>query len=184
MRLWVFDLRVSSVAEIVIERMYEESRTPWWTWLLAVIAIFETALVLLAIAGVVDFEGSAIAYSAVGGGAILFWFLLFVFGRYFVELRSGQLQFGYRFWNVSTSVTDIRSAREENVTLRTFGGLGWRMDLKKRIGYVPTTGSAVELSLHSGRTYVASCDDPSALMESLSDLGVSISDEAPETADE
>ena len=148
--------------------MYNEQKTPWWTWMLYAIAVTETAVVVLGMVGFVDLEGSVIAYVALTGGSILFWLLAAVFGSYFVRFEKGVLSFGYRYWNVAVPATDVAAAETEEVGLMTFGGFGWRIDGKKRIGYVVWSGPAVQVKLTSGRCYVANCEKPDELISLLS----------------
>lgn len=148
--------------------MYDESFVPWWNWLLLLPALVLTAVLLAGAFGLVDFgEQSTGLLFTFAAGALFFWSLVLVFGRYFIRVRGGAVELGYRFWNITLPLEEIRSVQSESVGLMTFGGLGWRMDVRKRIGYVAATGSAVEIVTRTGRTYVATTRDPDAVMRQI-----------------
>ncbi len=102
------------------------------------------------------------------------------FASYFVVADEQGLRFGYRWWHTQAAYDAIERARAIQVTWLTFTGLGWRIDVRGRIGYIARTGPAVEISVRPGRTYVASCKDPSGLLQVLSQHGIPVSDSSPE----
>lgn len=135
-------------------------------------------LVVIAIAGGVsaivgsqnqwgDANEGRIFVAATAATAALMGVLAVTFFKYTIELKSGHLQFGYSFWSAETPVDEIESATEEKLTFRNWLGQGWRIDTRKRIGYIVDFGQGVEVKLKSGRVYVLSCRDPQALIAAL-----------------
>jgi hypothetical protein len=148
--------------------MYQESRIFIWSWLLVIIAI---AACVSAIVGSQnqwrDANEGWIFVGSTAAMAVFMGLLAVTFFKYTIELKSGHLQFGYSFWSAETPVDEIESAAAEKLTFRNWLGQGWRIDTRKRIGYIVNFREGVELKLKSGRVYVISCRDPQALIEAL-----------------
>jgi len=94
--------------------------------------------------------------------------LSMAFFRFFVELDPNLLRFGFSFWNVELPLDQIESVQATEIRPLKFGGLGWRMDRQKRIGYICCRGDGIELTTRAGRVYVFNCDKANSLVEQLS----------------
>lgn len=141
---------------------YSEQRKVWWNWILV-----GTALICIGVLVAVSLRpevratpAAFITYLAVGCTAVLLAILTFVFSRFEIALTDTYVRFGYNGWRKEVEIADIVATDEVVARFWTFGGLGWRIDLKGRIGYIVNFGPAVELTLKSGRIYVFSCLEP------------------------
>ena len=96
----------------------------------------------------------------------------YAFAGYRVAFDGEQLTFGFRRWKKTLTVDHIAIAkREPKIGLR-FGGFGWRIDLRGRLGYIASGGDAVEVTTKVHRRYVFSCNSPDELLKSLNAAGV------------
>ena len=161
--------------------MYRERYTPWFTWLVFIIAL-STAVGMMQLisdflatadsagAEISDDErvGYIIGISVTGFVTVFVGFLAVAFSRYFIEVDRGTIRFGYLWWNVSTTVEQVESVEVDEAKFREFLGMGWRIGIKtKRIGYVVSFGKAVEIKIRKGKIYLISCRDPEACVKAI-----------------
>lgn len=149
---------------------YSESYRPWWCWLLVLISLVCVASLMGTWFGIfpADPEGELVALIALGFASLLLVAVAVVFSRYFVAADANLLTFGFSYWNVALPLDQIESIEATTIRPMQFGGLGWRMDRKRRIGYIVKGGEGVELTTKTGRVYVFNCAASGILVEQLS----------------
>ncbi len=155
---------------------YEETSNAWWVWLLYGVSVLFAVIAAYVLFAAIDAEGKEatglwIVFAVHAGGAPLMALLARVFSQYRVMFDGSTLTFGFRTWNKSFGVGEIRSTKTDHVSLWTFTGAGWRVGRDGRVGYINTFGTAVEVETDA-RTYCFSCRDPDALVRQLRDAGV------------
>jgi hypothetical protein len=148
---------------------YSEERKVWWNWILIVTALVcISALVAVFLKSEVRATPAAfITYVAAGGTAVLLAFLVFIFSRYEVRIAETYIQFGYNGWHKRVEHDEVVGVANVDARFWTFGGLGWRIDTRGRIGYIVNFGPAVEVTLKTGRIYVFSCLEPDKVVRLL-----------------
>jgi len=161
--------------------MYRERYTPWFTWLVFIIAL-STAVGMMQLisdflatadstgAEISDDErvGYIIGISITGFVTVVMGFFSLAFSRYFIEIDRATIRFGYLWWNVSTTVEQVESVEIDEAKFKEFLGMGWRVSMTtNRIGYVVSFGKAVEIKLRNGKTYLISCRDPEACVTAI-----------------
>ena len=115
-----------------------------------------------------DLTGNLIGICVTGFCTVLMVFFMIVCGSYFVIVERDMIRFGYRWWNVTTTIDQIESVQIDQARFSEFLGMGWRISLKnKRIGYIAAFGPAVEIKIKSGKTYLISCKDPEQCVQAM-----------------
>lgn len=151
---------------------YGEHRSVPWRW-----AVYGTAALIGAGAAAAAFIEAPEAQQlgpvgswAVPLGLAVLALVMFVVGRMFathdVVWDGRTLHFGYRGLAKDLTPEQIEWADETRIVWLAWGGMGWRIDLSGRIGYIVGSGPGIELR-SNGRTYVFNCAAPADLLEHL-----------------
>ena len=82
------------------------------------------------------------------------------------------INFGFPYWNKTLQSNEIISIEEIPYRpLREFGGLGWRISMRKkgkwRIGYVMWFQNGIEIESTNGKYYVFGTNNPESLISAL-----------------
>ncbi len=157
--------------------MYSESSQPWFFWLLAVILVLFGGWYALALFNdptiMIDGHWTVVIVSI-----FVFSFLIIMTCAsfsYMVIFDGQTLTVGFLGWKVRLSAEEIISAEEKNIRWLKWGGMGWRVQRFKKIGYIVKSGRGVEVqSSRKGRSYTFNCRDPAALLAALKRANVNI----------
>lgn len=159
---------------------YEEIRRPLWRHLMTAAALLVLGVVAVFALGLWQPPDltPALRWSVVGGLGLVGMFLVvtaWVFSRYHVRCSDGRVQFGYRGFGRDLPFDQVELASEVTIRWFAWGGVGWRVDPRGRVGYIVGSGPGIEVRT-ARRRYVFNCERPRVILDALSAAGVEIRD--------